>query len=122
MAEIRGGNFKASWVASGNLDTHQWKLVSFSGHDVFLATSGVVLAGVLQNKPKDNEHASIISHGFSKIYYGSSMAAGQEVMAGNNGLATIAASGQFVAGVTLTAGDSGQIGELMLNMYRKSLT
>lgn len=116
MSEILGGSF----VASGDLSDDQWKLVQFTYPDVFLATSGT-LAGVLTNKPRDNEHAAVERLGYIKLMLGSSMAAGTEFMAGGGGLATVAASGQFTLGNVVTGGDSGDIVRAFLSPYRKSL-
>lgn len=111
MATKRGDDFRASWVASGDLSGSQYRFVTYAGVDVYLPTSGVVTAGVLQNKPQNNEHASVISQGFSKLILAASVGAGVEVMAANNGFAINVGSGQWVGGRTLTAGDSGAIVE-----------
>ena len=116
MAEILGGSF----VASGDLSTHQWKLVQFSYPDVYLATSGT-LAGLLTDKPQNNEHAAVARAGYIKVILGSSIGANTEFMAGGAGLATIAASGQFCLGQIVSAGDSGDIVRAFLSPYRKSL-
>ncbi len=122
MAEKRGGDFGASWVASGDLSAAQFKFVTFGGKDVYLPTSGVIMAGVLQDKPKDNEHASVIGLGFTKITLESSLNAGIELMTGESGYATQATSGAWVGGILLTAADSGEITEMMMTPYRKDLS
>jgi len=123
MAEKRGGDLGASWVASGDLSAAQFKFVTFSnGTDVYLPTSGVIMAGVLQNKPKDNEHAAVIGLGFTKITLESSLDAGIELMAGESGYATQATSGSWVGGILLTAADSGLITEMMMTPYLKDLS
>ena len=122
MAEVRGGNFGASWVASGDLSAAQWRLVGFSGNNVFLPTSGVQCAGVLMNKPKDNEHASVINPGYAKLILAGSLAQGAEFMTGNNGFATLAASGQWAHGWLVSAGNSGEIVEAIVGPgYRKTV-
>jgi len=122
MAEKRGGDLGASWVASGDLSAAQFKFVTFSGKDVYLPTSGIIMAGVLQNKPADNEHAAVIGLGFTKITLESSLAGGIELMAGESGYATQATSGSWVGGILLTAGDSGEITEAMLSLHLKDLS
>ena len=122
MAEKRGGDFGASFVASGDLSASQFRLVGFSGNDCFLTTSGMQCAGVLQNKPKDNEHAVVIGFGYTKLILAGSLASGDEYMAGNTGFATLAASGQWCHGWLLTAGDSGQIVEAVVQPgYKKTV-
>jgi hypothetical protein len=119
MAEKRGGDFGASWVASGDLSGSQFRLVTFVGNDCYLPGSGAFCAGVLQNKPKDNEHAAVIHQGFSKLFLGTSLGAQQEVMAGPNGGGILASSGQMVHAITLTAGNSGEIIDAEVVKYRK---
>ena len=106
-------------MASGDLTGAQYRLVTFSGNDVFLPTSGVLCAGYLQNKPANNEHAAVISHGYSKVILAGSLGSGQELMAGNNGFATLAGSGQMVHGINHTSGNSGEIVDGMVVTYRK---
>ncbi len=122
MAEKRGGDFGASWVASGDLSAAQFRFVTFSGKDVYLPTSGVIVAGVLQDKPKDNDHAAVIGLGFTKIILASSLGGGAEIMAATSGFAALPTSGAWVGGFLLTAGDSGEITEAMLSPYRKDLS
>lgn len=122
MAEIRGGNFKSSWVASGDCSAAQWRLIGFSGNDVFLPTSGAQCAGVLVNKPANNEHASVIGMGYTKLILAGSLASGAEFMSGNLGFATLAASGQWAHGFLLTAGNSGEIVEAAIGPgYKKTV-
>jgi hypothetical protein len=119
MAEKRGPDLGASWVASGDLRGAQYKAVTFLGLDVYLANSGVITAGILQNKPADNDHAAVATIGFSKVVLAGSLASAVELMAGANGFVTIAASGGYVLGALLSAGDSGTIQEAMLSPYRR---
>jgi len=111
MSEKRGGDFGPSAVASGDLSGLQFKFVRFIGND-----------GVLQNKPKNREFAGVIGIGYTKLWLGNSMGSGCEVMAGNQGFATIAASGQWTHGFLLTAGNSGDLGEAVVGPgYIKSV-
>src|SRR5512143_1782976 len=107
MSEVRGGSFGASFVASGDLSGSQYRLVAYLNNDCYLPTSGAVCAGVLQNKPKDNEHAAVIGIGYTKLILGGSLACGAAFMAGGNGYATLAASGQWIGGQLMSNGDSG---------------
>lgn len=119
MAEISGGNIRISRVASGNLDVSQWRFVTFSGKDVYLpATSGSIVLGVLENKPRDNEHATVIALGPAKIQVANSLGTGAYLMTGNSGFAVLATSGQNVVGYTITAATSGAIAEMIVNQWR----
>lgn len=119
MAEKRGGDFGASWVASGDLSGHQFRLVTFAGNNCLATTSGAALAGVLQNKPRNAEHASVVGFGYSKLFIGGSMGAGGEFMAGASGVAVAVGSGQFCGGHLLTNGNSGEIVEAYVSIHKK---
>lgn len=124
MAEVRGGFFKASYVASGNLDAGgvsglHYRFVNFSGNDVYYpATSGSVVLGVVQNKPRDNEHASLVTLGHTKIILANSLGGGIPIMTGNSGFAVEAQSGQYVAGYLVTGATSGGIAEMIFSPWR----
>ena len=121
MAEKRGADFSSSWVASGDLSGAQYRAVTYSGMDVFLPTTAVICAGILQNKPRDNEHAGVVAIGYTKVILGSSLGSPLEIMAGANGFITAAGSGAYVLGQLISAGDSGTIQEALLSPYRKGL-
>lgn len=122
MAEKRGGDFGASWVASGDLSASQYRLVRSTGtNDVFLPTSGQQCVGILQNKPKNDEHAAVIGFGYTKLFLGGSLGALTEYMAGNNGAITAVVSGSWTHGFLLTAGNSGDVVEAVVGPgYLKS--
>lgn len=113
MPEVRGGYIKASYVASGNLS--QWRLVMYSGVNVYTANaSGGVTLGVTQNHPNDNEEATLVTLGHTKVTLGGSLASGARFMANNTGFAIQATSGQWVPGFLVTGADSGGIAEAIL--------
>lgn len=110
-------------VASGNLDvdpSYRFVTQAAGGNkDVFLsATTGSIITGVVQNKPQDNEHATLCVLGDTKIALASSLGAGIYVMAGASGFAVEAQSGQVVGGLLLTSGTSGAVAEMALNPWR----
>lgn len=115
MAEKRGGDFRSSWVASGDLSGAQYRLVTFTGNDVWLPTSGSQCVGVLQNKPKNDEHAAVVGMGYSKVCPATNLSAGNEFMAGGSGLVVLAASGSWAHGFLLTAGNSGDVAEAVVS-------
>jgi hypothetical protein len=114
MAEKRGGDFGPSAVASGDLSASQFRFVRFINNDVLIPTSGAQCLGVLQNKPRNREFAGVIGIGYTKLWAAQSMASGCEVMAGNLGTATIAASGQWTHGYFLGNVNSGDLGEAVV--------
>ena len=106
-------------VASGNLDNNQYTFVRQLGNlDVLtIPTSGAQAIGVLQNKPRDNEHAELVFLGSTKIRVANSLGAGIFVMAAVSGFAVAAASGptNVVLGQLVTGATSGAVGELHFN-------
>ena len=48
------------------------------------AVSGLPVYGVLQNLPRDNEHASVCIEGLTKLTFGASLGGGIQQGAGNS--------------------------------------
>lgn len=126
MAEIRGGYIKASYVASGNLDNEpQYRFVrqgasntSQGNLDVFYpATSGAVVLGVIQNKPRNNEFATLVTLGHTKIMVANSLGSDIPVMTGNSGFAVRATSGQYACGFMRTGATSGAVAEMVFSPF-----
>lgn len=119
MAEVSGPRTLYTGVASGNLDFQDpagFRFLRKIGKDVLLATSGDPVFGVLNNKPRDNEHATVCVHGFTKIALGSSLGPDALVQAGVNGFAVLCTSGFNSAGRLVTGGNSGMVGELFVSI------
>jgi len=121
MAEVRGPSFGSSWVSTGDLSARQFQPLTFSpvaGSNALAAitTSGAAIAGVLQNKPKNREHAAVKDGGHTKLYMVGSIGVGGTWMAGGGGGAVAAGSGQCVGGYVLHAADSGDIAEAFVNI------
>src|SRR3990167_1177654 len=119
MAELTGGPpTTISRVASGDLSTSQFSFVRGSGDDVMTyITSGGLMLGVLQNKPKNNEHATIGVAGPTKIMMGQSLGPNVFITGNTSGFAIRAAgSGSYVGGMLITGAVSGAIGELLANV------
>jgi len=119
MAELTGGpQTTISRVASGDLSASQFSFVRASGDDVMTyVTSGGLMLGVLQNKPKNNENATIAVAGPTKIMMGTSLGPNVFVTGNTSGFAIRAAgSGSYVAGMLITGAVSGAIGELLANV------
>jgi len=126
MAEKRGQDISSNWVASGDLSTSLWRVVfrgsGHNGNDVFLASSGdysTIPAGILQNKPRHNEHAGVINAGWTKLTLGGSLGVG-EFTAGVNGFPTSVGSNQWCMGLIYSSGaGSGEVVEAFINIHRK---
>jgi hypothetical protein len=119
MATKRGGSFGASWVASGDLGQNQYKFVNYGGNQCYQPLSGQPIIGVLQNKPQDKKGADVHGVGYSKISLATSLGAGAELCPGTAGAAVLVTSGNWCGGVLLTAGNSGDISEMLINIHKK---
>jgi hypothetical protein len=117
MAAVSGMRTIVSKVASGNLNFAEpanYRFVRAIGNDDVLlpSASGQQVFGVLQNKPMDNEHASVCIHGPTKITLGISLGANARVMTSNSGYAIAADSAVNQCGYLMTGATSGTIGEM----------
>jgi len=86
MGELSNVGWKESFVASGDLSGAQFRFVQAAGIDVYMASSGFA-EGVLQNKPQDNEHATVVVMGGTKILLASSLGPNIWVGCGSGGFA-----------------------------------
>ena len=77
------------------------------------ANSGLV--GVLQNKPKSGEPATVFDGGLAKVVAGGAITAGDILTTNSSGRAAVVTSGQMAGGRALTAaGADGEILEVKL--------
>lgn len=121
MSVVSGKRIIVSAIASGNLDyadPARFRFVRKIGNDDVLqpAVSGLPVYGVLQNLPRDNEHASVCIEGPTKLTFGASLGADAPIMSNATGFAILATSGQYTAGRTIQAADSGKIGQAYISM------
>ena len=126
MAVIRGPRDGISCVASGDMSGLQFRFVvkatDAMGRIVTIpASTGQQVEGVLQNKPRNAEHAAVVNQGNTKLFLGVSLGAGAEVMCASGGWGILATSGGWIGGYLVTGADSGLIAEAFMNPYRKSL-
>lgn len=100
--------------ASTDLSSYQYRFVTVDANGrAALAGNGVSILGVLQNKPSDDQAASIMIDGVSKVKAaGSTVAAGDLVTSSSVGLAAAAAGGEYVVGRVLL-GSSGSTGRML---------
>lgn len=99
--------------ASTDLSTRQWHFVTASGDRAALATDGASVLGVLQNKPSDDQAASIMIDGVSKVAaHGSTLSAGDLCASSTVGMAKAVESGDYVVGRVIF-GSSGSTGRIL---------
>lgn len=90
------------------LDTHQYQAVALN--DGKVANNGSEAFGILTNKPKINEHASLMLIGICKFRAGGAVAIDKRMTVSTSGYFTQAGSGFYTVGRALAAVTSGSIG------------
>ena len=116
MAELSSIGFKETFVASGDLSNNQYQFVRLLDGNVYLADSGFA-DGVLQNKPKHQEPATVVVMGPTKILLNNSYGAGCMIGCNSGGWAQSAQAGSpnnegRKYGTLLVGTTSGGIGVL----------
>lgn len=116
MAELEGRNIRVSRVASGDLsfaDPQCFRFLLQTNRDVHLCSaSGQIPFGVLNNKPRDNEHATVCIHGSTKIVLAMSLGANARITTNNTGQGIAVSSGGADCGFLMTGAVSGAVAEL----------
>jgi len=98
--------------AAGDLSSHQFKavVVDSNGRAALPGSDGVVVAGILQNKPSAaGQAASVHRSGISKAVAGGTFNPGTLLMAkGTTGKLAAATAGNHVCAIALEAGADGR--------------
>ena len=104
--------------AAADLSGFQYYLVSMSGDDtVNTAAANQIAAGVLQNKPEADQHATVVPLGITKIRAGEACSYQDCITAGDSGwLEVVAASGYSTIGYIINGCNSGGIATAFINM------
>lgn len=98
-----------TFVANADMDTHRYTLVVNSAGLLVdrQFTGGGKVCGVLQNKPKSGEAATVRRHGMSRVRAGGTIVGGGEFTSTISGTAVAVGSGDFVVGDAVTGVASG---------------
>jgi hypothetical protein len=111
-----------SMVAREDLDTAQYKIVNV--HDEngikLRVAAGAGVLGVLDNEPKSGENATVVVAGLTRCFAGATMGAGNWVTVTASGTATVATSGDYILGKSISGCASGSNFQLLIqhNGYR----
>ena len=100
-------------VAGADLSTDQQFHALIIGGTI--APSGLTAFGILQNKPKSGEDATLAYAGRSRYRAGAAVAVGAKLMVTGSGWLITATSGSAFQGHALGAVSSGGIGEAIVN-------
>lgn len=108
-----------SYEANADLSAKQFYGVQLhtNGKAKLCATNGAQILGVLQNKPKANEAATVAQGGVSKVIAGvGGLTVGCEVAVENDGTFIIAASGDAIIGQCVVAAAAGALASIELGL------
>ena len=98
--------------AGEDISGAQYKAVEIDGT---VAATPAVAVGLLQNKPKSGEDATLGYQGRSRYWAGAAVAAGAQLMVTTSGYLITVTSGSATCGRALGAVSSGGIGEAIVN-------
>lgn len=99
-------------AAGADLSTMQYKVISVAGTIAAVSTAAV---GILQNKPKSGEQASVAYHGRMKGYAAAAIPVGKGVAVTTSGFIKLVQSGEVAVGLTLAAANSGDLVPIVAN-------
>lgn len=110
-----------SFVASGNLSALQYHIVEIVGEHIVDVSLVNVGFGVLQNKPRAGEHATVAVAGVSKVNAGGAVTVGDLITSAGSGWAAVVVSGNAtekqVLGRALTSSNSGSVFSMEIDRY-----
>jgi hypothetical protein len=109
MATVEG-RFNRTYIAGTDLSAAQFHFVALAADgEVDLAGDGVVVAGVLLNKPLVSNAATVAFFGRVIVEAGATVTAGDAVTSNAAGEVITAATGDIIAGYARESGVDGQI-------------
>lgn len=105
-----------TYIADADLDSYQYTIqVGSAGPRCNRAASaGAMVIGVLQNKPKSGEHATVTMLGKTRCMAGGTVAAGAEIATTASATGLAATSGQYILGISTTGVASGGYFEMIV--------
>ncbi len=96
---------RSSYVAAADLSANQYYFVKFDSNGEIILCDGITdkALGVLQNAPKLNQEALIVTYGNTKVVASAALSGGDRVAPAATGKAQVAVSTQFARGSIVTA-------------------
>lgn len=116
---VSGESLKIAITAGADLSAHQFKIIDVAG--TISAANGAAL-GVLINKPKSGEDATIAYSGHMKAYAGGSITRGARLKVTTSGFLIVVASGDGSCGKAMLAANSGSFVEFLGDFVGASTT
>lgn len=119
MSSIRQPIMK-TFIAGEDLSSDQYKFVKLNSSGQVVKAAAAAAIGVLQNAPASGEPAEIaLMGGGGLVKLGGTVAIQGEITSNASSVGTAAATTNFVAGVAMAAGVSGDVVEAFLTHYYK---
>lgn len=97
----------------------QFKVVDVAGT---ISAANSAALGVLQNKPKLGEGASVAYSGHMKAYAGGTITKGARIKVTTSGFLVVVASGDGAVGKAMAAANSGSLVEILANFASAATT
>ncbi|RJQ04428.1 MAG: hypothetical protein C4551_10770 [Bacillota bacterium] len=102
-------------IAGADLSASQYLAVKINASgQAILAGAGENAVGILQNKPASGQAAEVMALGISKVVYGATVTAGQNLAADAAGKLVPASGDNAVIGVALEGGSADEIRSALL--------
>jgi Uncharacterized conserved protein (DUF2190) len=114
-----GDSQKIAVSAGADLSAAQYKVIDVAGT---ISAANSAALGVLQNKPKSGEDASVAVLGHMKAYAGGTITKGARLKVTTSGWLVVVASGDGTCGKSLQAANSGSLVEFIGDFISASTT
>ena len=117
---VEGEHLRISLAAGADLSSGcQFKALAVGGT---IAAANTAAVGILQNKPKSGEHATVAYLGHMKAYVGAAATAGARLKVTTSGWLTTVASGDGSCAKAVTAASSGMLCEVIADFVSAATT
>jgi hypothetical protein len=114
-----GVSEKVAIPAAADLSAAQYKIVDVAGT---ISAANSAALGVLYNKPKSGEGATVAVSGHMKAYAGGTITKGARLKVTTSGFLVVVASGDGTCGKSMAAANSGSLVEFVGNFALASTT
>lgn len=115
--------YEAITIAAGaDMSAANFQFLAIALDDGLVAAAGGEAGGILQNRPKSGEHATLFYSGESEYRAGAAVVKGARLAPANSGWIITVASGGFSVGRALAAVASGGIGRGVFNFANGAVT
>ncbi len=116
---VHGDNRVISVSAGADLSSGcQFKAIAVGGT---IAATNLAAVGILTNRPKTGEGASLVFDGHAKAYVGGAVSAGNALKVTTSGFLVVVASGDGAVAKAITAANSGSLCEILCD-FKTALT